>query len=465
MEGRLDRRSLFKRGAALGVGASALASLAALSANRALAAQDGKLTVTYYDWIESLHPTLDDVNAAFAKTFPIDAQVAPSSGFGFDRFVTEAKSQTSTWDMYIGVTPFLEMTALVESGTIEPWDPYLPSGLLDDLPASFRAEGTYKEKFYVWPFVTDIIAQGWHAGIVEKAGLDPEKAPADWDEFIANSKQVMESKAAPYGCTFDFHDWRSLIPITHSFSTDVYTPDGLFDYTSDAALQALEVMKRMTEVSHPDVLTEGTTDSGVNNTPDEQVWAAEQVGYYMKFIGAHVHYSSSWPDPTKMRVAPIPTPKGGAGGTVFWNTGAVLFKYGKNKEKASEYMKTLVYDPTIWQESIAGLKEKGSDASGGLPPYTSIYTAWAANPPDFIKANPWVTTMAGSLSKAKAIEPTLLSVTQFSVARPEWIKYLTGDEKDPKVAMQNAANATYAEWKKETGKEAQLPGASATPAS
>ena len=58
-------------------------------------------------------------------------------------------------------------------------------------------------------------------------------APKNWDEYIANAKTVQESGAAPFGCTFDFHAWRSLIPITHSISTDVYDENGLFMWNSD----------------------------------------------------------------------------------------------------------------------------------------------------------------------------------------------------------------------------------------
>ena len=463
MTGKINRREIFKRGAAIGVGATALASLATLAANgAALASEDGTLATTFYNWIPDLHPSVNVVTDDYSKTFPTTIEVSPTSGFSFDRFVAEAKQQKSTWDLYVGVTPFLEMVSLVETGSIEPWDPYLPAGLLDDLPDSIKAEGTYNGKFYVWPFFFDIISQGWDAGIVEKAGLDPEKAPADWDEYLANAKKVQDSGAAKYGCTFDFHDWRSLIPITHSFSTDVYTPDGIFDYASDASANALEVMKQMKELANPDVATEGTTDSGVNNTPDEQAWSAEEVGYYIKYVNAHVRFSSNWPDPTKLRLAPLPVAKGGAGGTVFWNTGSVLFKYGKNKQQAADYIKTLGYDQRIWKESVAGDPDNGVSAVGQLPPFKSIYADWDANPPDFIKNAPWVNTIFGALSRAKAIEPTVMAATQFTVARPEWLKYLTGDIPTAKEALQNAANAVYAEWKKETGKDAQLPGA-ATP--
>jgi len=473
MTGKINRREIFKRGAAIGVGAAALTSLVELSSNQALAATEGTLIVTYYNWIVSLHPTLQLVNGDFNKTFPAKTTTAPTAGFDNTRFITEAKSQTSTWDMYMGVTPFLEMIGLAESGTIEPWDPYLPAGLLDDLPDAIKNEGMYKAstddapKFYVWPWFFDVISQGWHAGIVEKAGLDPEKAPANWDEFLANAKKVVDSGAAPYGCEYDFHDWRSLIPITHSISLDVYTPDGLFDYTSDAAAQALEIMKQMLQYASPDTNNEGTTDNGVNNTPDEAVFSAEQVGYYVKYVNAHIRFSSNWTDPKQVRLAPLPVQTGGAGGTVFWNTGSVLFKYGKNKPQAAEYVKAQGYDQRIWQESIAGYPDLNSPPVGQLPPYKSLYAGWAANPPQWIKDNPWVNVIFDSLSKAKAIEPTVLSAAQFTVARPEWVKYLTGEVKTAKEALQNAANATYAEWKKETKKDAQMPvhGGSATPAS
>jgi hypothetical protein len=218
-------------------------------------------------------------------------------------------------------------------------------------------------------------------------------------------------------------------------------------------------MKQMFQYANPDVNNEGTTDGGVNNTPDEQVFSAEQAAYYVKYVNAHVRFASSWTDPKKLRLAPLPVKTGGAGGTVFWNTGSVLFKYGKNKQQAAEYVKAQGYDQRIWQESIAGYPDLQSTPVGQLPPYKSLYEGWKQNPPQWITDNPWVDVIFNSLSKAKAIEPTILSVSQFNVARPEWVKYLNGDVGDAKTALTNAMNAVFAEWKKQTGKDAQLPGA------
>ncbi|MER3438461.1 MAG: ABC transporter substrate-binding protein [Chloroflexota bacterium] len=448
LSGKLSRREMIRRGAALGLSAGFVGFLAQESLRSALA-QGRDPIFTFYNWMTDLHPGIYDVG----KDVGMKVEVAPTQGFSFDRFVAEAKEGTSTWDGYGGVTPFLEMIALTETGTIEPWDPYLPEGLLDDFIPATREEGTYNGQFYVWPFLLDVIVQGWNADLVEKAGLDPEVAPKNWDEYLANAQKVKDSKAAPYGCTFDFHDWRSLIPITHSISTDVYTPEGLFRYTSDAALEALEILKRMMPLTSADVLSEGSTDAGVNATPDEQAFAAQQAAYYIKYQNAHLRMAAAWPDPSKVRIAGLPVKEGGAGGTVFWDTGAVLFKYGQNKEKAVEFMLALSKDMRIWKNSIQGDPEKGTIPVGQLPVLQSIWAEWKSTPPDFVSANKWIFSVYDSLSRAKAIAPSILSVTQFNVARPEWIKYLSGEEPDPKVAMQKAQDAVAAEYKKQTGKD------------
>jgi multiple sugar transport system substrate-binding protein len=446
LSGRIDRRQLFQRAAALGLSAPVVAALAKYAPTTALAAEEGTLSVTYYDWILNLHSPLTTVNEDFNKTFPLKAEVAPTQGFGIERFVAEARDQTSTWDLYIGVTPFLEMIQLVESGSIEPWDPYLPEGLLDDINPVIRAEGTYQDQFYVWPFLLDVIVQGWNSDLVSKADLDPEVAPKNWDEYLANAKKVQDSGAAPFGCTYDFHAWRSLIPITHSISTDVYDPEtGLFLWDSDAAVAALEIMKQMKELANPDVNTEGRTDAGVNQTPDEQAFAAQQAAYYIKYQNAHLRFAGTWPDPSMLRLAALPVQEGGEGGTVFWDTGAVLFKHGKNKEQASEYMQAITKDERIWEHSVVG-KPPEETAVGQLPVYQSTWEEYEATPPEWLAD--WATAIWNGLDKAKAITPSKLSLTQFSVANPFYTAYLEGEESDAKTALTKAKDAVAAEFAK-----------------
>ena len=84
------------------------------------------------------------------------------------------------------------------------------------------------------PFLLDIIIQARNGELVRRPGSTRSKAPKTWDEFIANAKKVVSTKAAPFGAMFDAHGWRSLAPITHTFTPNVYYGPGLFDFTNDA---------------------------------------------------------------------------------------------------------------------------------------------------------------------------------------------------------------------------------------
>jgi len=244
-----------------------------------------------------------------------------------------------------------------------------------------------------------------------------------------------------------------LIPVTHSISTDVYTPDGLFRYDSEPAIQAVEIMKRMMELTSADVLAPGSVDATV--LADEAVFASQQAAYYFKYQNAPLRNAAQWPDPSKLGLGKLPAPEGGVGGTVFWDTGAVLFKYGKNKEKAVEFFTALSNDERIWENSVVGNVDEGIFPAGQLPILQSLWAKWEANPPEWLTANPWAQEIYDSLATASAIAPSILAIKQFDTARPEWHKYLSGETPDAKTAMTAAMDAVRAEFKKQTGKDAQ----------
>lgn len=444
LSGRIDRRSLLTRAAALGLSAPVISALANETARTAMAGNEGNLEITYYNWMLSLHSPITVINTEFNESFPLTAEVAPTENFGIDRFLTEAAEKNSTWDMYMGVTPFLEMIQLVQADVIEPWDEYLPDGLLDTIFPPIREEGTYDGKFYVWPFLLDVIVQGWNSDLVTKAGLDPEVAPVTWDEYIANAQKVVDSGAAPFGCTFDYHAWRSVLPITHSISLDVYDKDtGLFLWNSDPAVEALEIMKRMMPLANPDVLNPGATDGGVNQTPDEQAFASQQVAYYIKYQNAHLRFASTWQDPSLLRLAALPKTADGAGGTVFWTTGSVLMKYGNDKEQAAEYLNKLTHDQRIWEHSVVGAPPE-EPAVGQLPVYTDVWADYEANRPAWM--TDWAFAIKDGLGAAQAIAPTPLAISQFDLAAPFYQAYLRGEESDPKAAMTKAMDAVQAAY-------------------
>ena len=437
LRGEITRREFMSRTLMAGLGLAGVGVAAHFGIKPAQAARP--LTPTFYQWIEDLHPSIPQVNEGFPD---VNYQIAPVEGFGIERFVAEAKNGESTWDVYVGQTPFVEMTAMIEADVIEPWDNYIPKEVIDDIIPSIREECTIDGKLYGWPFLLDVIGMSWHSGLAEQAGL-ANSAPATWDEYLANAKTIVDSGTAPFGATFDAHGWRSLAPFTHSMSSDVYTAEGLFDFTSDAAVEALMLMKKMMALSHPDILLAGATDGGVNGTPDEVAFAAQRVGYYTKYFNAPLRMAQYWDDPKQLSMGPLPKFANGEGSTVFWTTGAALFKHGQNKEKAAEYVRALTYDTQIWQDSIAGTE---TGHPGQLPPYKSLYAQWAENKPDWMPD--FVDLVRGQLDQAKAITNHLFGLQQFIIGQPVWETYLKGEESDPRVALQNVVAAVQAEMKR-----------------
>src|SRR4051794_24397979 len=182
--------------------ATAAPAAAAATAAPAAGTASRPLTPTFYQWIVDLHPSLPEVN----KQFPdLNFQIAPVEGFGIERFVAEGKNKESTWDVYVGMTPFVEMKALIKAGVIQPWDDFIPKDVIDDLIPAIREECTVDGKLYSWPFLLDITGMGWNSEQTEKAGITA--APTTWDEYLASAKKVKDSGAATYGATFDAHGW------------------------------------------------------------------------------------------------------------------------------------------------------------------------------------------------------------------------------------------------------------------
>jgi multiple sugar transport system substrate-binding protein len=145
----------------------------------------------------------------------------------------------------------------------------------------------------------------------------------------------------------------------------------------------------------------------------------------------------------RLQLGPLPKPTTGEGSTVFWTTGACLFKYGQNKDLAAQYMKALTYNEGIWKDSISG---SPTSHPGQIPPYQSFYDKWTASQPTWWQD--WVPLILSQLKVAKAIPNQKFGLSQFVIGQPEWEKYLTGEQSDPKVAMQAAWDAVQAEAKK-----------------
>jgi ABC-type glycerol-3-phosphate transport system substrate-binding protein len=343
----------------------------------------------------------------------------------------DARKQASPVDFFVGITPFADLMRLRRQHVLTSWQGVMPKDVVADIPEGVRREVSLDDRIYSWPFLLDVTILGWNADLVERAGIDPGQRPSTWDELVARARQVKQSGAAPYGVTFDPRPWRSLVPVTHSFSADVYDEHGRFDYRSEAAANALEVLRRLAEVANPDLLGQATTPLGP--LPDEQAFSAGIAAYYVKYQNAQIRMASTWPDPGRLVLARLPFDRGGAGKTVFWTTGIGLLRYGSNAHDAASYAHSVTYDDGFWKSAIAG----GRAAGGHVPVFGSLWRRWAKSPTPWVPD--WASGIHEQLAHAEPIPPSAGGAAQFVAAQPALNRYLTGEEGNAKRALEQAA--------------------------
>lgn len=70
----------------------------------------------------------------------------------------------------------------------------------DQINQGHLAAGTLDDKEYVLPFVLDLSMLFWNKDLFQEAGLDPDKAPATMDEYVADAKAIQKlNKPGVYG--------------------------------------------------------------------------------------------------------------------------------------------------------------------------------------------------------------------------------------------------------------------------
>jgi hypothetical protein len=425
---RFDRLELLRRTAGLALLAPSLAAV--VTACDSGSQETPTLSVGFLDWILRLHPAIEEsVGPSYAAEHSRSAVVR--RGASASQLVSDARDGRSEWDVFVGMTPFLDVGELVEEKAIIPWDDVVPAAVLDDMHPVVRRESTFDGKLYSWPFLLDVVVQGWNVDFVARAGLDPGRPPATWDEYIENARTVQRTGAAPYGCTLDPRGWRSLVPIAFTLETDVYTEDGLFDYSHPAVVEALEIERRMIELANPDVLDPSTT-AGSGATTDEGAFASQLVGYYVKYANSPIRGANTWPDPARLALSSVPGLQDDVGGALFWTTGLALPAHGRGGRAAASYAEALTYDRRVWRDSIA----TGRQSVGQIPGFRSLWAEWRSEEPPWVPQ--WATSTYLELRRGVSIRPHRLGARQFTIAQPYLDRYLSGEEKSARRALRQA---------------------------
>ncbi|QDZ12811.1 ABC transporter substrate-binding protein [Devosia ginsengisoli] len=138
----------------------------------------------------------------------------------------------------------------------------------DSLSPSHVTLGTYEDKVYGLPLLVETSVLAWNKGLYEQAGLDPEKAPANWAEVEANAEAIRALGGDNYGFYFSGGSCGGCMiftftPLVWASGADILSEDGQTATLDTPQMRAaVDIYRSMVE---KDLVPESSaTDNGVN---------------------------------------------------------------------------------------------------------------------------------------------------------------------------------------------------------
>lgn len=197
----------------------------------------------------------------------------------------------------------------------------------DEINAGHLSAGTFEDKEYVLPFVLDLSMMFWNKALFAEAGLDPEVAPANLEEFAAAAKAIQAlNKPDTYGTATGLNCGGCLVftwfPSVWADGDEVLSDDGMESMlASDTAQSIYSTWKDLWDSGA--VLPSSQDEAGPTWTAG---FTEGKVG--LMFYPATLLSST----PFDAGVAGIPGPEGGASTFV----GGDGIGISKDSEKAAQ---------------------------------------------------------------------------------------------------------------------------------
>lgn len=223
---------------------------------------------------------------------------------------------------------------LVETGAIAPLDDFVAADAdikVDDFYPLLANYDIMGGKRYALPVSTNNMQLIWNKDLFAKAGLDPEKAPATWDEMQSMAEQCQDPANGVVG--FEYYTQPTGEGITWQFQVWLWAAGGEFlngDNTA-AAFNTPEGLTALTYVS--DMLQGNGSQPGPWGLFGDQKACMQLDGSWL--FGYRKDAPFQW------GIAPVPAPAGGATASNVGGEHIFMFDATPNKEAAWKFIKYL----------------------------------------------------------------------------------------------------------------------------
>ena len=194
-----------------------------------------------------LTKVIDGYAAEFEKANP-GVKVKPIYAGNYDDARIKALAALKAGQpAQISVLFSIDIYELLEQDVIVPWDEAATTAddkaWLKSFYPALMMNGTYKNKVYGIPFQRSTIVLYWNKEAFKEAGLDPEKAPANWTEMTAMAQKLMKKDASG-----NVQRWGVMVPSTGY---------AYWMFQAFARQNGQDLMNRdgnQTNYAHPDVI-------------------------------------------------------------------------------------------------------------------------------------------------------------------------------------------------------------------
>ncbi|MBN1302046.1 MAG: ABC transporter substrate-binding protein [Melioribacteraceae bacterium] len=151
---------------------------------------DGSKTITFWhSFVASTIPALNDLIKDFELEHPgikINAQYIPSGDALIQKLITSVQSKTApdiSWLHADFMEDLVEADAVFKMEEFVNGENGLPDGELDKIYPALIQYSSWQGTLYSLPMEATNLALIYNKDMFRKAGLDPEKPPATWDEL------------------------------------------------------------------------------------------------------------------------------------------------------------------------------------------------------------------------------------------------------------------------------------------
>ena len=392
MQGRLTRREVMKRGAALGLAGSALAGYGAL-VPRGARAQDESLSAKLVSWAPSgqrWELPQKAVYPLFQEKFPnIEVEwIAEPIADYIPRTVIEMSARSDRYDILHN--DYQVVPQLIALGSLEPIQPYLDADpeykedILADVPENVM--DLYRDKpaaeggiLYGLPPDSNCQLQYYRADVLEAAGISQ---PAEtWDEAVEIANELAAGGERQTGTTLrrGLFAGTVFITILRCYGGDWFDrmEPGYFNpgLNTDAGAAAMDIILRLKPALEDSALNASDDESNPAMAAGVWTYAPVQWGGTTMNDPNFTEYWEVW----KTTRVPRGNVENGDHRPHMGGLGFVIPAFSKNKEAAWEFVKFCCsgdkQDPRIgkaWVEGTgqparASLLQKYADIRAHFP--------------------------------------------------------------------------------------------------